>query len=482
MMQQLLKSFQRRLSDISGSNRNLLLLRLIANQTVDLHQFDFIEGKPSFNIIDQIIRQKSRIKLCKTVDSRDSDSNKLALRLRRLNRRVRFISEETGSFDLYVGWPFVRGKFSDGTLVRAPLLFFPVRLEQVENEWILELRKDVGISFNKNLLLAYAHYNQTRLPEEFVERTFDDFEKDSLVFRTTLYDCLKEAGFEVHFNQDLFKNELLAFKDYRKAEFEKKTDDGRLKLFSEAVLGVFPQAGSQLVPDYDYLLEKNSHDSLESFFADRSVQNEDEYVSHSSDYSYFLNKVKEEQTFTPFLMDAYQENAIKAVKRGNSLVVQGPPGTGKSQMICNLISDYVARGKRVLVVCQKRAALDVVYDRLSEVELTDFVALVHDFKNDRKEVYQKIANQIDRLGEYQRLNNNLDSIQIERDFQQSSRTIDQITEQLEEYRHALFDESECGVSVKELYLSSDPTANTISLTQEYQEINFWKKINSRKSF
>ena len=65
-------------------------------------------------------------------------------------------------------------------------------------------------------------------------------------------------------------------------------------------------------------------------------------------------------------MDAFQENALKAVKKGNSIVVQGPPGTGKSQLICNLISDFIARGKRVLVVCQKRAALDVVYNRLSD--------------------------------------------------------------------------------------------------------------------
>ena len=42
--------------------------------------------------------------------------------------------------------------------------------------------------------------------------------------------------------------------------------------------------------------------------------------------------------------------------RASSFVIQGPPGTGKSQTITNLIADYVARGKRVLFVCQKRAA------------------------------------------------------------------------------------------------------------------------------
>ena len=35
----------------------------------------------------------------------------------------------------------------------------------------------------------------------------------------------------------------------------------------------------------------------------------------------------------------------------------GPPGTGKSQTITNLIAYYVGAGKKVLFVCEKRAAL-----------------------------------------------------------------------------------------------------------------------------
>ena len=145
-----------------------------------------------------------------------------------------------------------------------------------------------------------------------------------------------------------------------------------------------------------------------------------------------MNKVKEEETFTPFKLDAYQENALKAIKRGNSMVIQGPPGTGKSQLICNLISDFIARGRKVLLVCQKRAALDVVHQRLKENDMAEFVALVHDFKNDRKAIYDQIQKQIDRLFEYKQKNNSLDAIQLERNFLQASRKIDQITEELEE--------------------------------------------------
>ena len=137
-------------------------------------------------------------------------------------------------------------------------------------------------------------------------------------------------------------------------------------------------------------------------------------------------------------MDAYQENALKAVKKGNSLVVQGPPGTGKSQLISNLVTDFIARGKKVLVVCQKRAALDVIYDRMKSIDIQPFIGLVHDFKNDRKAIFEQIQSQIERLEEYESKNNGLDSVQIQREFLKSSRIIDQIVEEKEEYRFSTF--------------------------------------------
>src|ERR1043166_3257610 len=64
--------------------------------------------------------------------------------------------------------------------------------------------------------------------------------------------------------------------------------------------------------------------------------------------------------------DATQASAVARGRNGRSYIIQGPPGTGKSQTITNLVADYVARGKRVLFVCEKRAAIDVVFHRLRQ--------------------------------------------------------------------------------------------------------------------
>jgi predicted DNA-binding WGR domain protein len=82
--------------------------------------------------------------------------------------------------------------------------------------------------------------------------------------------------------------------------------------------------------------------------------------------------------------DATQNAAVALARDGRSFIIQGPPGTGKSQSITNLIADYAGRGKRVLFVCEKRAALDVVFSRLRQSGLDTLCCLIHDSQTDKK--------------------------------------------------------------------------------------------------
>ncbi|MEO9474298.1 MAG: AAA domain-containing protein [Cyclobacteriaceae bacterium] len=466
-MEKILQSYLRRLTNLSSNNRSLLFLRLISDQSIDLHEFDHTLNDPSFNVIEQLIGQKSKIPLLNEIDTHDDKANKTSQKLKKIDRIEKFIYQERGARDLYVGWPFVRGKFGDNTLVRAPLIFFPVHLHLEDNKWYLKQREDVNITFNKTFLLAYAYYNKVSLADDLIERTLNDLDDDAMVFRTRLYEVLKSSNLEINFNQENFLDKLSPFKNFKKSELEESEKTGNLKLYPEAVLGIFPQAGSYLVPDYVKLLEEDGVKDISDFFVERKKDNpEDESKAKFSD------KVKEETTFTPFATDASQERAIQLIKKGNSLVVQGPPGTGKSQLISNLICDYIARGKNVLLVCQKKAALDVVYNRLKSKAMHDFVGLVHDFKNDRKDIFEQIARQVDNVDSYKQKNNGLDAIYLERTFQQSSRKIDQVVEELDDFKKALYDESECGKSAKELYLISNPENKFIPLNQEYRQFHY----------
>ncbi len=82
--------------------------------------------------------------------------------------------------------------------------------------------------------------------------------------------------------------------------------------------------------------------------------------------------------------DATQGAAVGLARSQRSFIIQGPPGTGKSQTITNLIADYAGRGKRILFVCEKRAALDVVFHRLKQAGLDALCCLIHDSQADKK--------------------------------------------------------------------------------------------------
>jgi superfamily I DNA and/or RNA helicase len=500
-MKSILKSYLKRLTNLTARNRSLVLLKLPKRQFLDVHSLDFLLHKPSFNIVEQLIERQNFVPLCELLDPRDERTNEGSKQLAQISRTEKLIIEERGAEDLYVGYPIVKGKFSDGTAIRCPLLFFPVSLAlntiQKKSTWCLQQR-ETGVVFNRSFLLAYAHFNNLKITDEWLDFSFDYFPKNGLEFRTKLYETLKDSPLEINFNQDLFQNQLIDFTEIKKLDLETEERNGELKLYPQAVLGIFPQAGSYIAADYETLLEKPEElpDNFVDFFSQESDTN--------------TRKIREEELLLPLPVDASQEETIKRAKLGKSLVVQGPPGTGKSQLIANLIADFTARGKRILVVCQKRAALDTVYNRLSEIAIDPFIALVHDFKNDQKSLFNKISEQIENIDNYEKLNSGLDIILLERDFGQTCREIDRTTRELDELKTALFDEQIAGKSIKEMYLLSakfelkfpnldfselyhffrlneqDIFFKKIQQFEKYQDYlndgtiaaNFWKKRNS----
>jgi len=102
-----------------------------------------------------------------------------------------------------------------------------------------------------------------------------------------------------------------------------------------------------------------------------------------------------EKLYCPMSADSSQMTAVLYSEMGKSFVLHGPPGTGKSQTITNIITDNLAKGKRVLFVSEKKAALDVVYKRLSSVGLAPFCLELHSNKADKANVMRQFAEAID---------------------------------------------------------------------------------------
>ena len=101
-------------------------------------------------------------------------------------------------------------------------------------------------------------------------------------------------------------------------------------------------------------------------------------------------RVDENDVLLPMPADASQLYAIQAACKGESFVLHGPPGTGKSQTITSLIVNALAKGKSVLFVAEKMAALEVVQKRLEHVGIGPFCLELHSHKSTKRDVLEQL--------------------------------------------------------------------------------------------
>ncbi|RMG19553.1 MAG: DUF4011 domain-containing protein [Bacteroidetes bacterium] len=461
-MHQLIHHYKLRLTNLSQANRSLKLARLSKRRDIDFKAFDYLEGERAEELLARLIAGKD-VRLINRLDPRFEPVNLADRRLVNIFREVRIIFEETGTYDLFVGYPFVEGKFIDGTPVRCPLLLIPVGLRrnlQGRPRWKLERIAGESITFNKTFFLAYEQFQQLRLKPAFWEEEIDDH-KDWREWLNLLYQKIKDYQIEVNFNPRLFDLKLNRFDDYLQSTLQ-GFPLGQLKFQPQAVLGIFPQSDSALFQDYEQLEQHTEQFSLGQLFDLEVAPVADEQA---------VDYVREEHRFFVTPVDSAQEQALLDIKAGKSLVIHGPPGTGKSQVIVNIIADALAHGKKVLLVSQKRAALDVVYKRLHALGLGQFCVLVHDYRHDRNAIYKKVRQQIDALEEYKRDIRDLNLTRWEHEYKLLSRQADQYHRLFESLYQTLTAIQDCGMSVHELYLHTRASDEILPLREVAQQLD-----------
>ncbi|MCH6258506.1 AAA domain-containing protein [Puniceicoccaceae bacterium K14] len=174
-------------------------------------------------------------------------------------------------------------------------------------------------------------------------------------------------------------------------------------LMQSAVLGLFPITNPGLLRDTKWMIE--NEDSLEgpiqSFLCNEALQAPEESQTapepeENLDQSKLVPGTFAEDNFIAPI-DPSQARTAASARSSDVLVIHGPPGTGKSQTITNIIGDLLARGQRVLFVCDKRTALDVVKYRLDHVGLGNLCGIIHDPSRDRRNFYMGLRDRLETL-------------------------------------------------------------------------------------
>lgn len=277
--------------------------------------------------------------------------------LLRLLRKEQSVLEETGTTTLYLAAGYLR--WTDGGEDKfAPLLLYPATLT----------RKGVAAP----VYALEINTDDIRLNSTLLEFLYQQFNKDMRGLGSVKLDSQQNIMSVLA----RLKKEIVDFKGW--------------EILGTAFLTPLSFANYQLWHDIRYRPEKfKEHPVIRSLIENRLDLGEGAFdlSDRSSDEAY----TSENRMYMPISADSSQYSAIYD-SLSKSFVLHGPPGTGKSQTITNIIANNIVRGRRVLFVAEKMAALSVVHSRLQSIGLGDFCLELHSGKTNKSTVLAQIVH------------------------------------------------------------------------------------------
>jgi very-short-patch-repair endonuclease len=287
--------------------------------------------------------------------------------LRALSSRARLGIEETGTNMLFLAFGFLEWYESEDSndVRQAPLLLVPVTLTRADADATTRTFRYVvrhsGEEIVENVSL------QERLRQDFA---------------LALPELTEEDTPEIYF--DKLKPLLL--------------HDERWKIRRQVTLTLLSFGKILMYKDLDSAnwprqAGPSHHPRIREFF--QGIQSQgiavaEDYFLDTPAMAGVVPSVVEEA-------DSSQHSALVDALSGRSMVIAGPPGTGKSQTITNLIAAALVRGKNVLFVSEKLAALEVVRHRLDNAGLGLFCLELHSHKAQKRQLLDDVQERILRF-------------------------------------------------------------------------------------
>ena len=292
------------------------------------------------------------------------DRARLNRRLLGTFRQARSSIEEQGVNTLYLALGLLRWYESEKSELErvAPLILIPVRLDRtdVRHSFKLSWTED-EIEANLSLEAKLRNDFGVRLPEMPAE--------DDLEVRDYLQRVAKAVG---------------RLKRWSVAE-----DAIHLGFFSFSKLLIYKDLDPSQWPEEaqpaDHPVLRALYDP-EGFRGEPSAIGDDEHIDDHPGATDLHQVVDADSSQTLAVIDAID---------GHNLVIQGPPGTGKSQTITNLVAEALARGKKILFVAEKLAALEVVKRRLDTIHLGDACLELHSHNTNKRAVLDEMKRTLD---------------------------------------------------------------------------------------
>lgn len=371
---------------LSRENRSSPFLNCVSHREnyrrLDLKSLDSVEPFTARDILTAITEHRSfqvkiPLRLTEPADERLSeliseDSRQLDQLLRNLYLQNEEIRTEKGRDALYLAFPILQHRHPTQPELHftAPLLFWKVNLTPSPHydHWLIERKEDDPIRLNF-VLRNWLIENQLQIPPEPTEEELDEgmFGMESI--EKYLNHLSEIFNLSENWKERLWNTRTLG-PDALPQPINEKTTPKGFYLHTSAVLGIFQAYREAIIQDLSTYREQN-------ILPDLKQDPQPLYRSFP---------------FPGLPLDTTQFHAHQAVGRGGHAVIHGPPGTGKSTILTALITTALANQKKILMVCEKKAALDVIAHRLTEMGLEATFAQVQDASTDRRAIVSKARN------------------------------------------------------------------------------------------
>lgn len=370
---QILEFFEKKV--VTAVMRGPLVRMSIGKTTarVDLNELHS-ERHPAAGLLDHLLQRNER---AVNLDPECLQATpQIASRLHALYRQSALYKRDTGIDGLYLGFPFLLSRDPRGTTRTRiiPLLLWPVKL-------LLELgsRGHVALAF--------------------------DSEREEVRLNPALESVL---GAEACKRWRKTADELLGRSSIRASDVMDAF--GMLATARSRTLAGLPASSVEVAPYQDELacaavlfhvtfLGQAIGEDLRQLKALSPAGSglETALRLRGDDESEAVPAPTELQRYFTVASDPSQEAAVLQARQGPGLLVEGPPGTGKSQTIVNMVADAIGRQRSLLIVCQKHAALEVVYKRLVAEGLGQRIVMLNDVNRDREPIIRSIREQLETL-------------------------------------------------------------------------------------
>jgi hypothetical protein len=311
-----------------------------------------------------------------------------------------------------------------------PLFYFPMTISKETDTFVLTLEPRVLIN-KKAIEYVVQEYNS-----ETNKTGGIDSSRERIVYlnhdeKKTVANHLQTIISNITRHFALEDIEISESKSIRKKSIF-------LNITNDLYICLFDKADESLLNDYEELqVSLNAEDNLVSIFADfmKSFIRE-EPVSYREVVDTEWNKkgISERLIYdSPIPLNEEQQKIISALREKNCrcISVQGPPGTGKSHTITAIVFDAIMKGNSILILSDKKEALDVVEDKITNTL-------------NKVRISENFQNPILRLDKpnFTRIMTNTSLGKIRDHYETTKQSSEKINTQLYMYKKELFNQIE----------------------------------------